>query len=482
MITCTLDGNSIEIMDDWIATYKSKHRSTFQCTTTNQTLNFGDELELKNGSEIIFKGIVSGLKKFDPYDTKQVLMITIEGKDYSAIADKRVIAQVLSAVKAEDAITNYILPILAEEGITAGTIDADFTINRDVWRYFKVSECLDRLADCQVGYYWYIDFNKKLHFLNVNSASIVTLNDSTNYTNMVAYRDMDTYRNTQYLITPDSRTVSQPNEVCSPQADGSTRTFMTRYPIAEEPTLSYTNDVTVVTPTWVNINAADVGVNGFDDGMKWYWSYNSNTLTQADTETVLPAKGAIRATYIGLRKAVIKVTNETAIDDRKIKEGNSGIYEEVQELLDMDDFYEACKYCRNLLTKYCDIADKIEFDTHDSKFVRGYRILFDSVFFLTQAYYLIDSIIVTQETPVLCKYSITAFDSTSIGQWEKYFYDLYKNQRKVVLNADEILTKITGIDEEINLDGLYELWTNIGFTIPFTIPFTIGTSTKYIFD
>jgi hypothetical protein len=479
MSTLTIGGVACTLLDGWNVTYKRKHRATFSGTIylTTENIDFGDDLVLMDGTTELFVGIVKGIEKYDPFETRKVLYLDISADDNSAICDRRVIAASIESITAATAITTYVIPALADEGITAGTIDADFTITRDIWRYYPASECLNRLADVNVGYFWYVDSSRKLHFLHEDSAPVVNLDDTVNFTDFRLTQDMDFYRNSQYVITPEVRTTPQYNEIGSPLADGVTRTFTTRFPLAEAPLYFwYTTNYFASPITWNLVAASDIGVNGYDTGKKWYWSYNSQEITQADTETVLPANGAIKISYVGLKKAVLKITNQAEINDRKAKETNSsGIYEAVQEITGMDDFYTATQYARAILSKFSQIGDKCEFDTFDPKFVQGYRINAVLPFYGVAGTFLIDSIIITQEEQQI-HYAITAFDSESIGEWEKFFYDLYKAQRKVVLNEDEILTFISGIDEPVNVTDQWSVVIHTGLTLPFTLPFVLGST------
>jgi hypothetical protein len=473
MSTLTIGGTTCELLEGWNVTYKRKHRATFSGTIyfTTESISFGDDVILMDGATTVFVGILKGLVKYDPFETGQVLYLDINADDNSAICDRRVIAAAIESITAADAITTYILPVLADEGITAGTIDADFTISRDIWRYYKASECLDRLADINVGYFWYVDNDRKLHFLHGDNAPAVNLDPEVNFTGFKSTRDMEVYRNTQYVITPEVRTTPQYNEIASPVADGASRTFTTRFPIAEKPLYFWTTqDYFAGTIVWDAVDLADIGVNGYDEDKKWYWSYNSQSITQADTETVLPVGGAIKVSYIGLRKAVLKITNQAEINDRRLKEtSSSGIYDDVEEITGMDDFYAATQYAKAILSKYSELSDKCEFETYDPRFIQGSRIHVNLPFFGVIASYLIDTISITQEDQFV-KYAITALDSASIGEWEKFFFDIYKAQRKVVLNEDEILTFINGIDEPINITDNWVVEIHTGWTLPFTLP------------
>lgn len=479
MSTLTIGGVTRTLLDGWNVCYKMKHRATFTGSifADANPIDFGDDVVLMDGATTIFVGVVKGKVTYDPFDTRKVLYIDIDADDNSAIADRRVIAAAIEGITAAAAITTYVIPALAGEGVTAGTIDADFTVSRDIWRYYKASECLDRLADVNVGYFWYIDNSRKLHFLHEDSATVVNLDDTVNFTDFRLTQNMDTYRNTQIVVTPRLRTTPQYNEIASPLADGLTRTFTTRFPLAEQPLYFwYTLDYFADPIDWVNVLISDIGVNGFDTGKKWYWSYDSPEITQSDTETVLPANGAIKVSYIGLKNGVLKMSNQAEINDRKSKETtSSGIYEAVEEITGMDDFYAASQYTRAMLAKFSQISDKCEFETYDPRFIQGAKINAVLPFYGVATSFLVDTIMIVQESQRVL-YAITAYDSESIGEWEKFFYDLYKAQRKVVLNEDEILTVINGIDEPINITDQWSVVIHTGWTLPFTFPVVMGST------
>lgn len=468
-ITLTVDGNNVYILDDWVINKKLNARSTLDFTISDldeaSSINIGDTVIMSDGASVIFAGLIKSINKYDPFETNETIYYKINTTDYSALADKRLIAQVVESSTVANTITNYILPILAEESVNEGTIEANMTIDRAVFKYITCAQALDQLKDILTNYVWYIWYDsteflesdrRKLNFHPKTYVSGPDLDQNVDHTNFDHEQHMDVYRNKQYLRGGKARTGVQTKEVLSPLADGNTRTFVARFPVAEKPTI-YINsgggDVAV--------SASDVGVNGIDaDGTKkWYFGYNSQTITQDSNETVLAAGVIVKLTYIGLREVFVVTDSPVEIANRDAIEAfTSGIYEQISEDVTIEDTNQARDIANGMLSKYGEVADKITFETTENIFEIGQSIRVNKTLYGIDEYYLIDNIYINQWGPdgtVL--YKIEAVDSPSIGNWESYFAAIINSGRKFTINDSEVLITIVSWTEHEDWSSSYEV-------------------------
>jgi hypothetical protein len=483
MTTITIGGNVVNAQWGWSVNLRSYQRGTMTLTVnpnmdgSEPNLSMGDSIVVMDNATKVFEGVVKTLEIYDGTGLANgYRCYYLTCGDYNCLADKRRVAALVESMAAEDAITTYILPVLAPDGVTAGTIDADFTITRDVWRYYKASECLDRLKVLQANYVWYIDFDKKLHFKSKDQLPTVTISSTSAIRDVRWMRNMDNYFNTLYLqsSTASIRTGLQSNEILSPLADGATRTFTARFPLAKAPyALAYSMDGT----SFTTVSASDIGVNGIDTGKKWWWSYNNATITQDTAETVLPAGGKVRLSYYGLRPLMMKSENLAAIASRAENEGNSGIYEHLIELTGLDDLSQATAYMNALLGKYSEIADMISFETYD--YVDLYTSIYFSLseFFKVSSKMLVDAVNISQtevEGAERLKYVVKTIDQASFGGWETYFVDIIKNQKKFTVDETSVLQEVRSVNETVSNDGTVTLQGYEVLTLPFTFPSVLG--------
>ena len=454
-----INGNNVYILEDWTVNNKLNARSTMEFTISDldeaTSVSIGQKCELKNGAILIFAGLIKSIYRYDPFETNETLYYKIVVTDYSALADKRLIAEVVETTTANIIITNYILPILAAEDVTVGVVDANLIIERAVFKYITCAQALDQLKDLLTTYVWYISSDKKLHFHTRTHITGPDLNQDIDHYNFDHEQHMDVYRNKQYLRGGKARTGVQTKELLTPLADGNTRTFVSRFPLAEQPTI-YINSG----GGDVAISASNVGVNGVDaDGTKkWYFGYNSQTLTQDSNETVLAAGTIVKLTYIGLREVFIVTDNQAEIDARAaVETDTSGIYEQLSEDLSIEDTNQARDVANGIVSKYGQVADKVKFDTTDGIFNIGMNIRINKPLYGIDEMYLIDNIYISQWSPDTLLYKIECMDSASIGNWEKYFAEIILANRKFTINDSEVLITVVGSTEYEEWGSNYEV-------------------------
>lgn len=470
-ITCKINGVEHGLKWDWSIQQRSYQRTTLSMNTCDNVLAIaiGQQVEIFDNSTKIFSGIIKRKNIFGEH----MLECNLEVHDNNSKADKRRVNAVVTSMTVATAITTHIAPILAEENVVLGVIDCPITITRDVWRFYKISECLDRMKALQPEYIWFIDMDNKLHFRPKSQLPTVTIDSNFLFTNFQYSQDMENYFNSLYVLGTSVRTSLQTFELLTPLGDGNTRTFVCRYPLANKPTrLEVYNG-----STWSDVNLDDIGINGLDTGEKWYWSYNSNSITQDSAETVLGVGHAVRLHYYGLRPLVMKNENLAEITNRQVLEGGSGIYDQLQEIGGLDDLSQATQYISSVLGQYSELCDQISFTT--LSYIDVYtNIVFNLPYYgVINMKMLVDSVTITQgenEGVNYVKYQVKCIDNATFGGWESYFYDIIKNQRKFTLNESDALQEIKGINENISIDT--NIWLNgyDGTALPQILPFTLG--------
>ena len=131
----TIGGVVVNAQWGWSINLRSYQRGSMTLTInpnqdgTEPSIALGDAVVVTNNGTRVFEGLVKTMEIYDGTNLANgYRCYYLTCGDYNALADKRRVAAVVEGVTAEDAITDYILPILAAEGVTAGTIDATFTI------------------------------------------------------------------------------------------------------------------------------------------------------------------------------------------------------------------------------------------------------------------------------------------------------------------------------------------------------------------
>jgi hypothetical protein len=455
---CKIDTELVKINENWNISQNTEVRSLFNCTVTSlenlSAIYLGSIIQMYDHDDnLLFEGLVTNIKDYSPFEHDETIYYALVCNDYTKLAEKRLVASVETNEKVEDIVTNTIIPILTEEGISSGTIDCDITITKAIFSYVSCSEALDMLADLVDGYIWYIDTSLQLHFINkIDNISTVTVNSSFKHTEFERNKSLDTYRNTQYIWGGKARTDTQTDEVPAPTPDGAIKKYYTRYPIAEEPTITVNS---------VAVNSDDVGINGIDTDMKWYWTYGTNQIVHDDAEVALDAGLAdtLEITYIGLRNLLILTNSPDEIDSRALIEGNSGKYENIYKETQIDNTTQAIEYGNSLLKKYGEIKDTVNFKTKTIGIEAGQLLRIVKTAYDIDDYFLVRAVTMTQYTQTEIEYSVECLDGAAVGGWERYFLELIKSSKDYSINDTDVLIIALNLNEKIKDSGQTTIYT-----------------------
>lgn len=209
-------GELVTVSPNWNISSKLNQRTTMSMTVVNignlPEISEGDSVVVYNNTDKIFAGIIYSVRAYETDEIVREINYDIQIVDNSAIADKRLIAQVAENKTAGDIVKDYILPILADEGITAGIIQNGSTITKAVFNYIQCSAALDYLKDI-TGFNWKIDNDKRLHFFSrETNAAPFTLNNLIPHDGFEKNSTMDNYRNKQYIRGSQGETAVQTKE------------------------------------------------------------------------------------------------------------------------------------------------------------------------------------------------------------------------------------------------------------------------------
>jgi hypothetical protein len=463
--TFFVDSEEILVAPGWSISEKINARSTMQVTVIdkqNATITQGSEFQMFNGVTKIFEGVILRIRKqeTDP----GFLYYALDIVDNSALADKRVIAKTYINETAGDIVTDLISEVLGEENVTAGTIATGPIISKAVFNYIKVSAALDYIKKV-TGYNWNIDRYKQLQFFD-RSTNIAPwrLNDSVQHSRFTQESNMDEYRNTQYVRGGKGLTSTQSNEVPTPAPDGKSRSFVTRFPIGQEPTI----EVNLDGAGWTEVDSADIGINGLNTNKKWYWSYGSQVLTQDSAETELASVDAIRITYVGLRNLFVKVENAPEIN-------SNGKYEALTTEKSISLNEQAIEFANGLIQTYGEVKDSISFDTEVNGLQAGQLLPVEKTLYDINNDFLIESVTIKAADSENIMYSIKALDGASIGGWEEFFKELLKGNRDYAINENEVIILLNLQTENCAYEG--EITIHIDRRIP-NVPLLPSKSLK----
>ncbi|SMC39433.1 LamG-like jellyroll fold domain-containing protein [Papillibacter cinnamivorans] len=170
----------------------------------------GQDLQVKDGSDVIFGGVIktASISKLEPGTGSSVkLRLDITSNGYGDIPARRTTTAVFTNKTAGDIVTYMVNEVLnyagANDQIGTGTINDGATLAEYAAVCKTVKDILDELADAS-GYKWYIDDNRDLHFVEEDTVTdaahdIAEGGAFTDYELESLESSLDNYRNKQFV-------------------------------------------------------------------------------------------------------------------------------------------------------------------------------------------------------------------------------------------------------------------------------------------
>jgi len=237
-------------------------------STHAYTFTKGQYVEIQDATlDPLFTGFIDTVsqKRLTP---SGVIEHRISCVDNHYLADKRLLAKAfVSPDTVATAVAWIVTNYLAGEGVTTGAITAPTAITAISYDYVTVAQALDDLA-AYAGCTWYIDVDKALYFVprSTYAAAWDITEVGDELPNVLAesfevYRTNPEYRNQQFIRGGSAKTSLQ-TEI--KVGDGETSSWAVGFKLAEEPTVSVSND------SGKTYTPASVGIKGVETGHDWY--------------------------------------------------------------------------------------------------------------------------------------------------------------------------------------------------------------------
>lgn len=258
-----------------------------------------DEVVVYDDSDKIFGGSV--VKITEKMVAPNYMEYKVECSDYTRLADRKLVEKVYEDETVEDIIKDIVDTYLS--GFTYTNVSCTKTLDRIAFNYEPFSKCLKRLAD-MVGYDWYIDYDKDIHFFsketNLSPFNLTDTNGNYIVRSLEIKRDTRQTRNVIYVRGAEYLADSLTGEI---EADGQTRVFSTPYKMS---------DISVT----VSGEVRTVGVDYVDDEDDYDCLYNFDDKTIKFKDEDKPSASKI-VKYSGLPNVplIVEVRDQESISE-----------------------------------------------------------------------------------------------------------------------------------------------------------------------
>ena len=387
----------------------------------------GDLVQVYNGATLIFAGQIDDLPEKRILGTDAILYNGVPLVDSHQIADRRIVAEVYEAQTAGYIVTDILTNYLADEDITAGTIQAGITISKAVFNYMTASRCFDEISEL-TGFQWRINADKTFDFYERATFTGTAITESSQIRNVNVKRNRELYRNRQYLRAGQDIALAQTRTFLG---DGETTVWAVDLPIALVPTVT------------VDAGAKTVGIRGLETGFDFYWQKNDKTISQDMSGAKLTSANTLSILYQGFYPIMVVADNGAEIDSRKTVEGGTGLYEMVEDKQSIDTKASALEYTDGLLRRYAQLQSNVSFTTFDS-YTAGELITVTLPTHDISEQMLVASVNITDPMAYdgRLEYTVKLVSGESFGGWVNFFKKLTDKNATFTIRENEILVKV----------------------------------------
>lgn len=310
----------------------------------------GQKIEISyqiNGSaNYIFRGLITSVNgRLNGLQPEY----QISAEDFSVVTSWRIISFAAFNKTAKEIITEYIKPILLEEGFAwdDANIEVGATFKKAVFNLKTVEDILNSITDASQGYSWSVEYPAgaaaPMLVFKARQQSEAQLIDEAFPAKVQRKRDEKNYRNVQILVGSVSQTATQDETLTADE-----NIYVTRFPVALQPDI-YVDGVL----------QTSVGVLGLDNDAMWLWSYQSKEITYNGDDS---SPASIRVVYVGLFTIITKAQNGAQIAQKSAIWG-SGKRENITKNENVDDTDVAAQEAQTLLNGYGQDNDTITLTT-----------------------------------------------------------------------------------------------------------------------
>lgn len=389
----------------------------------------GDEIVVYYEGEKIFGGIIVTIS--ESATRGGLLEYDVECKDYTHQMDQQLVVKNYQNTTVSGIISDLIENYLPS-GFTMNNVKCTISVENISFNYEQPSKVLQQLAEL-VGYYWYVDYDKDIHFFSkIGEPAPFDLeddNDTYVYDSLKIEEDLSQLRNVVYVRGGEYVASLRLEKYVS---DGEQTSFPLAYKYSEKP--------------GVDIDGAQktVGIDGLDDfsdGYDCLWSFNGKYI-RFQSE---PTSGSV-VTISGTPLFPILVVTA---DDESINQ--YGTYEHKIVDKTIKSKATARERAKAELQTYSRPLKVGKFITYTSGLRSGQRIRINSTSRGIDEYFIIDRVITKIVGANKMVWEVEISSIKKYGIIELLQSLLLEENKKIKIDENEILEKAKFLSEEVTI-------------------------------
>jgi hypothetical protein len=407
-------------------------RDTFEFQLISDSLNpqIGQTLIVILRGARYFAGTVNDVAESLLTEARFITrLINVRCTDWNEILDRRLVVRSYEHDFAGDIVQDLITDYLAAEGITGGSVDDGVRIEEFNWNHVPVSQALDDLS-VAIGFYWFVDYEKKLHFLPRESAHapFAITTDNAIIRDFSRSQSRNRYRNTQVIKGWKEITNAQTETF---NGDGERRSFNVAYEVFAKPS-----------EIRLNGNIQTVGIRGVETGKQWYYNKNETAISQDDDNLLFPnllSTDILSVTYIGTYPGITYQQVAAAVFERQAVEGGTGIYESVETDGSLIGGTVVLAKSSGLLRKFGVLDTELTFETDVDGLDIGQLVQVELPSLNVTGEFLINTVSVEPVTSQVRRYSVQATSGEAKNAFREFWDTFLLTSQRVGVAEGEIV-------------------------------------------
>ena len=466
MYTCFINSTEFKMTTNFSfvrdLTYRT--RTTIEVLKENQTFfpSDKDRVEIfdNNGNRVYF-GKVEGSDSPSFGSGFEIDLYKLDLISIDSVLDDRHINEVFEDTDVNDVIEYIFNNFVVPEGIASNLVVDDYEgipVSKIVWDDESVEIALNDLSDL-VGSVWYIDSITDTFYFkrydNVDTYPEIFDDTSKMFFSLQQTIDSLDVRNVQTLKGATSETDVLQEFFAG---DGERTTFTVAFPVARKPEL-YLNAV--------QIPPDEIGVRGIDDSnesIKWFFAFQSTEISQVPTAIPLETTDVLQVNYNGIFNIKARVEDETAIEERQLRVGGTGIVEAVNETNSFNEINDIIDIAQDKIDRFKEARKELTLvlkadDTGIIPFDVGILLDFDYAQFNLHGKYFITEINYTYRTfnsdITILNAEVKAVQGDLKNGYAKIFGEIKNSLDAVALNENESTLINQTINNRIQLESQF---------------------------
>lgn len=280
-----------------------------------------------------FEGVISSVSVTPRVGNLETLDYSCSATDYTKFLDRKLIAKIKIAGNYAGAIARSLIQEHAPEFSTHNIQDG-FPVPEQSFDYEPLSSIVDKLAQ-SVGYSWYVDFDKNVHFFSAISkpapVSVIDLDSDLTIGNINYSEDVTRIKNRLYIKDASVRSGSKRNDTYV--ADGRQTFFPLFAPPYDHTDIAVTVDGVAVETRPDPLTSSEGELAG---GAGFAFSCIINQGIRFGTDNIPPSGSFVDIEYNPTQQGefVDVLEDVDSIRMMSAREGSSGVYEHVVSLPD----------------------------------------------------------------------------------------------------------------------------------------------------